>query len=334
MSLTLIKCGNVTAGSDEVDNDSVILGWLEVEEYFKSNKVFIDEHRLKVVIDSKSVRKKLHLLKDENVYEYFEQYFNSPEAKKISPSPFSGEFSIEVKGEPSTKEWDLEVFLKHFLELLFLAMNISRRGGCNYANFSIGNSESKSALYCEGIEAGWDLAEKDNWPKLREIPFAKTWKWMEENKGLHYILADTPVTKAMAVLLHQSYKSDIESTDVVQLSQVLESFYLKKEEPKVRGLINKIPVILGEIPDDGKRWINKLYKLRSDIVHGDFPLFRPHYRNSDENFIVVEDHYWKISHAVDRGVSVILGTLQDLIMRDANSYTFEETITVVTGKNG
>ena len=331
MSITLIKCGNVTASSAEVDNDSVISSWLDVEEYFRLNKVNFGEFSLEITIDSKQIRDKLDLLNPENIDAYLQHYYHSSEAESLGKNhPFAGSFTINIKNEPSTKNWDRDVFVNHFIELLFLAMNISRRGGCNYAKFSIGNKESKRALYCGDIESGWHLATIDNWPKLVEIPFAKTWKWMENNKGLDYVLADSPVTKAMAVLLHQSYKSDIESTDVVQLSQVLESFYLKKDEPKTRGFMNKIPVVLGEIPDIGKQWINKFYKLRSDIVHSEFPLFRPSYRDSDKNFNVLEEHYWKISEAVDRGISVVIGTLQDLILRDANRYTFKEIITVDT----
>jgi hypothetical protein len=335
MSITLIRCGNVTASSADVENNSVISAWLEVEEYFKLNKVIFGEHSLELALDSKPIRDKLTLLNPENIDAYLEHYYHSTETESLSQHKiFSGEFSIDIRNEPSNKEWDNNIFIKNFIEQLFLAMNISRRGGCNYGSLSIDKNESKSSLHCDDIESGWHLAEKDNWPKLNEIPFAKTWKWMEENNGLSYILADTPVTKAMAVLLHQSYKSDIESTDVVQLSRVLESFYLKKEEPKTRGLINKIPVVLGKIPSNGKRWINEFYKLRSDIVHGDFPLFRPKYGETDENFSVVEEHYWKISQAVDRGVSVILATLQDLILRDANTYKFKETIIVDSSTSG
>jgi len=329
MSSITIKCGNVFPSSFGVDIDSIISGWLEVDEYFTANDIIIDQHKIELTIDSSPIRKKLQLLKTDGFEAYMQKEFKLSETKGIKNiRPLGGDLYIEIKKMPSSESWNFEVFLKHLLELLFLALNVSRKGGCNYASFSIGNEESKSSLYSSSIEASWELAEKDNWPKLIEIPFTQVWRWMEKNNGLNFILANTDATKAMAVLLHQSYNSDIESTDVVQLSQVLESFYLKKGEPKARGLIRKIPVVLGEMPIKGMSWIKEFYKLRSDIVHGDFPLFRPQFNEEDESFNAIEEYYWKLSQAIDRGISVTIGTLQDLIVNDASKYVFEEKITV------
>jgi hypothetical protein len=85
--------------------------------------------------------------------------------------------------------------------------------------------------------------------------------------------------------------------------------------------------VLGAIPENDRSWISGFYKLRSDIVHGDYPIFRPRYNEVDADFERVSPHYWEIVRAFDKGVSVVIALLQDLIKNDSSSYTFEETIT-------
>lgn len=336
MNPILIKFGNVTPISAEVDHDSVISCWEEVERYFSSHTVKLDEKTsLKIMLDAKAIREKLHALKPENCEEFFKRYLQEKGGLDLEGDhPFSAILKVTVYDEVSEGGLNRTVFLRHFTEQLFLAMNICTRAGCNYGSISIDRSIKEHALHCDMLESGWHRATIDNWPRLQNIAFDDVWKWMERNGGLSYLLAETPVNKAFSVLLHLSYKSDVEATDVVQLSQVLESFYLKKREPKARGLSKKIPAVIGDFPENGKCWLNEFYKIRSDIVHGDFPIFRPRYSEEDSGFDVVEERYWQISGAIDRGVSIIIATIQDLIIKNSDYYVFKEEITVETGTYG
>lgn len=336
MDTILIKLGNVTPCAAEVDYDSVISCWSEVERYFSTNSIKLDEKTsIKILIDTKAIREKLHALKPENCEEFFKRYIKENGHLELDSShPFSAILKVTIYEQIHDDGFNKTVFLRHLTEQLFLAMNICSRGGCNYGYISINTSIKEHALHCGTLESGWHRATIDNWPKLNNIPFNDVWKWMERNGGLSYLLAETPVNKALAVLLHLSYKSDIEATDVVQLSQVLESFYLSKGEPKARGLSKKIPAVIGDFPENGKRWLNDFYKIRSDIVHGDFPIFRPRYGEDDSGFDAVEERYWEISGAIDRGVSIIIATIQDLIIKNSDYYAFKEEIVVETRNYG
>ncbi len=332
MDPILIKCGNVTPNAAEVYHDSVISCWAEAERYFGSNSIKLNEKQsVKILIDAKAVREKLHALKPENCGELLQKHFQENGGLNLDDHPFSAILKVTIYDEASEGGLNRAVFLRHFTEQLFLAMNICNRGGCSYGSISIDGSNTDHALHCGALESGWHRATIDNWPKLKNIAFDDVWRWMERNGGLSYFLADTPVKKALAVLLHLSYKSDVEATDVVQLSQVLESFYLSKGEPKARGLSKKIPAVIGDFPENGKRWLNDFYKLRSDIVHGDFPVFRPRYGEEESGFDIVEKRYWEISGAIDRGVSIIIATVQDLIIKNSDYYAFKEEIVVETG---
>ncbi|MCO7222726.1 hypothetical protein [Pleionea sp. CnH1-48] len=332
--MSFIKFSNITPNAAEVDHDSVISCWLEVEEYFRSNDVrFNRETSVSLLIDSIQVREKLDWLKPENCEDFFKRYFSNKEDLDLEKEhPFSASLKVNILKEPNDSSWNKSTFLRCFIEQLFLVMNICTRGGCNYGRFSIDIDSKEHSLHCDTIESGWHRASIDNWPSLRSIPFANAWGWMERNGGLSYLLAETPINKAFAVLLHMSYKSELEATDVVQLSQVLESFYLSKREPKVGGLSRKIPAALGSFPENEESWIKDFYKLRSDIVHGDFPIFRPRYDEEDSGFKFVEDRYWEVSREIDRGVSIVITTLQDLINKKSDYYLFKEEITVETDR--
>lgn len=336
MNIILINCDNITPSAAEVDHDSVISLWLEVEEYFRSNDVqFNKQESVSLQIDSMQIRERLECLKPENFSVFFERYIpDKGDLDLEKDHPLSAVLEVKIRKEPTDDSWNRSAFLRCFIEQLFLVMNICSRGGCNYGRFSINNDNKEYSLHCDIIESGWHRACIDSWPNLLNIPFANAWPWMERNGGLSYLLAETPINKAFAVLLHLSYKPGIEATDVVQLSQVLESLYLSKGEPKTRGLSRKIPAALGSFPENGRRWLKDFYKLRSDIAHGDFPIFRPRYDEEDSGFKVVEDRYWEVSSEIDRGVSIVIATLQDLINKKSDYYIFKEEITVESGSYG
>ena len=328
---------NVIPVISEEEHDSTIELWLEVEEYFKLNHVnYNDEISFKILLDSTQIRKKLEQLKPENCESFLEDYIKSHRGLDLeNQHPFSAILKIEIQNISSTKPLGINVLLKHFIQQLFLVMNMCSKGGCNVGSFSLEdiNEEETYTLHSDLIECSWQKASKDNWPILCNIIFSDAWKWMERNGGLSFFMAEKPINMAWAVLLHLASKGEIEATDVVQITQVLESFYLNEREPKVRGLTRKIPAVIGNIPENNICWIKELYNIRSKIVHGNFPIFRTHYRSEDVTSESMEDCYWEIVAAIDKGISIILGTIQDLITKDADYYLFEEKIHVIPQKN-
>lgn len=328
----VITFENVTPSSAEVSHDSVIDCWLQVERFFNDHSIkSFTKEPINIKIDSSKIRHVLYQLKPENCAEYLSNLFLHSEEQNHgnnTAKAFKADLIIWLIGKPKNSDWNLGIFLSNFLEMLFIAMNIAVRGGCNYY-FAHAKGKMRSQKFdCHAIESGWHAASMDQWPKLMEIPFSAVWLWLERNDSFWYLLAETPVNKAIAVLSHLSQKDDIEATDIIQISHVLESFYLNKEEPKARSLSRKIPVVLGSLPNKGGRWISDLYNLRSDIAHGDFPIFRPSYKEVDEHFDAVSGQYWKVSNAINRGVSIILATIQNLIVSNADHYVFSEKIVV------
>ncbi|PSU42605.1 hypothetical protein C9J12_28840 [Photobacterium frigidiphilum] len=311
-----------------MDHDDVIRGWEELEEILSNYDIKIDAARfVRVSIDSSEVRDKLFWLKPENCDAFFNR-LDPNDLNWLEDHPLSADFHIEFTKDFDDDSWCEVQFVERLLEQIFLVLNVAVRGGCNYGSFRIG--KAWKSLHCSDIESGWHYSSVNEWPVIERLSVIKTWQWFEKFSKFDFILADTAVTKASAVLLHLAYKDDIESTDILQLSQVIENFYLVNGEPKARGLNRKIPVVLGRLPDSNKKLIQNFYKLRSDIAHGDFPLFRPRYRETDAGFEAVEKHYWEISQEVDKGIALVIATLQFLVRNGAERMVFKEEISVET----
>lgn len=321
-----IRCGNVTPNSAEVNHDDVIYAWNELDTILTNYEITIEsEKKVHISIDSSEIREKLYWTKPESCDEFFSK-ISTDKIDWTHKHPFSALLHISINKNFDDEDWSEDKFVRNILEQMFLVLNVSVRGGCSFGKIQVGNN--LSALHCDSMESGWRYSSLHNWPLIQPISIEKTWHWFEKFSPLHFILADNAITKSSAVLLHQSYKGDIESTDVLQLSQVIEHFYLSKGEPKVRGLNRKMPLVLGELSKSNKKLIHDFYDFRSNITHGDFPLFRPRYHETDAGFEAVENYYWKISQEIDKGVAMIISTLQFLIKNDAQSLLFIETVSV------
>lgn len=323
-----IRCGNITPNSAEVEHDDVIFGWREIESILTNYAIQLNSHRtVYVSVDVSDICEKLNQLKPENCTEFF-RTFSFDLSKWDTEHPFSASINFSIEKNFDDEDWSELKFVERVMEQIFLVLNIAIRGGCNFGSIQVG--EAWRSLHCADLESGWHYSSVNGWPRIKPISVTKSWYWLEKYSSIFFNLADTSITKASAVLLHLSYKRDIESTDVLQLSQVIENLYLSKGEPKARGLNRKLPVVLGPLPRSNKRLIQDFYKLRSDIAHGDFPLFRPRYEETDLGFKEAEKHYWEISQEIDKGVAVLIGTLQFLIENNASSMSFKESVSVET----
>lgn len=334
MDVVVIRCSNISGSSAETEhlNHEYIEFWAQVAEFFESHYIAFEGHRVRISLEIDDVLNVLDNLKLENLKNYFDRLQEEAEVSGTF-DPCAAEFKIKFIEAPDSELWDRNYFSHRFVELLFLAMNLCKRGACNLANFRFSCDKSSNAIYVDSIESAWHSADQNNWPTLKELNFSIVWNWLVKNGGLEYTLAKTPINKAIAVLLRLSYNfSLISASEVVLVSQVIESFLINKTEPKARALEKKLPVLFGNPPNNLAKWASKFYKLRSDIVHGEYPIFRPRFEEVDEHFDESSEYYWELVDAVYTGMSIILAIMQDLAAQDAERYSFQEKIIVLRDK--
>jgi hypothetical protein len=321
-----IQSNNITTATDKVDYDDLINLWCSVEKYFFQRPIPIankNDNKLSISIDASNIKERLNDLKPDNYKKYYKKYF---EHHSISENPLSATFDIIVENQNFENIHTHSSFFQKFIESIFLAMNLSTMGGCNLYNFSFKEKSNDSGLCSDIMESAWDKSDMEKWPRIERIEFSKTWEWLESQNTREFILAQSPTQKAIAVLLHLSYSPILETSELINVSQVLESILLTKNEPKTKGLKDKITLILGQKPNNYQCWISEFYKLRSQIVHGSYPIFRPMDDRDKENEALTI--YFEINQLIENGISVILALLQDLILHNKSEYVFEKKINV------
>jgi hypothetical protein len=242
MESIIIESKNIGPTSAEADHDEVINLWSHVEDYFAKNVITINNSfQLKISIDAEDIKNRLDDLKPENCSAYLKKFFDVrkdlPSAEIFDADPFHGKLVIGLPTGIFKDVREKRNFAIRFIETLFFSMNIAARDGCNLYSFSLSDcgdaSHENHSLSSHVIENAWHRSRTDNWPRIEELDFGKVWNWLERQNALNYVLAETATTKAIAVLLRCSYKGDVEATDLVQISQILENLLLTKEEPKL-----------------------------------------------------------------------------------------------------
>lgn len=216
MEALIIKSQNVVPGAAEVNHDNLINLWSQTEKYFENTPIIIDNGiEININIDAKEIKQRLDDLKDENCEKYLKQFFKNHEKweddKYFEEHPFGGRLVINISEKIFNNPNEKFNFVTRFLEQLFLAMNLSSRGGCNLSAISYLDKkniykEEKYSLHCDVIENAWHRSNIDGWPLLKGLEFSLVWEWLTSQGALNFMLADSPTKKALAMLLHCSYK--------------------------------------------------------------------------------------------------------------------------------
>ena len=115
----------------------------------------------------------------------------------------------------------------------------------------------------------------------------------------------------------------VEPKDIIMVSQTLETLFVEEHDGISRRLKSRIKLVLGE-PATDKKWLTKLYETRSKIVHGAFPVVRPIIGYYAEG--LPQQLQDELSLQLDRGFSVIIAVLQDMIVNSSVSYKFVENV--------
>ena len=331
-----INIDNVSPSFAEADQDSLVGLWGDVECYFKNKIIqFDDLSSVTITLDASDIKEKVNGSKDENCEAYLHNVFSEFQKNSsngiMDLNPFGAVLSLTIESINKHSKNILENFVVRLIEQIFIAMNLASRGGCSFYGISFANIDKnyrKYSLSCDVIECAWHHSAINGWPIIKNIAFKDVWEWLESQDTRNFVLAKQPAQKAISILLSLSYKDDTDATDIVQVSQALESLLLNKSEPKARGIKRKIPSVLGDPPQGYDEWFGAFYKLRSDIVHGDYPIFRPRYFENHESYEYASSEYEHINELFTNGVSVIVAIMQDFILHNCSFYKFNEKIIV------
>jgi hypothetical protein len=169
-------------------------------------------------------------------------------------------------------------------------------------------------------EAYQTLCEDHQRESVDLIPFRTVWKWLSSQNGFRRGVADTPVAKALAYYSHAfgpSYAAPRFST-VVWSCAGLEAFYGDDQTKRAQQLSQKAPAFLGWDRGQAEQDLQKLYKVRSSIIHGNKAISSL-VGGSDA---MPEAHEREENDAKCIGVYYLLETIRACILKKKSSIQF------------
>mgnify|MGYP000992901891 CR=1 FL=1 len=156
------------------------------------------------------------------------------------------------------------------------------------------------------------------------LPFHKTWTWCQRQKG--FSSGFSACSSARALNAFASLLCSHEDPMGLFWSLVgIEALYVRGSQGAREQVRDKIPVLFGDNKTIKKRLVD-MYRQRSKLVHGEMDFLGP--RLSGEESII-QDYLLKHSEAVDFASSVLVATIQKMVVADLDELDFKRSYTLV-----
>lgn len=168
-----------------------------------------------------------------------------------------------------------------------------------------------------------EIAIELGWPEIRRLPIIDVWNWIMKIPGFHIGQGVGRVGRALAALSRIIQNPQLDSPiNFVWSLMALEALYASGNEGIKSQLMEKTELFLGQRLANKKRF-NRIYDFRSRFVHGDIDFqfeYAPYPYGEPDKF-------WDDVYDCERiAASILIATLQELILRDMYDLEFEYSI--------
>lgn len=219
---------------------------------------------------------------------------------------------------PGTKTdllfWHAKLCAKHIYKKvtdLVLCANIARPGSLEIGKCFI-LINKKYIEEKDGLHYDYFLIEDyfNKWPFLQELSLANVFEWANSIPDFDYAVSKSPLGRAIGALSYIFLGSNINYENEIKfiwLLIALEAIYSKNKGK----LDKKIKDFLGEGPNDNEEKFKKLYKNRSELLHGkmDF-VFRNHIYDASDEYERFNDNINDIEQYM---LAILLATIQKMV---------------------
>lgn len=192
----------------------------------------------------------------------------------------------------------------------------------------------KSILYRNGVPVCFfsystDMSgmayERCKWLPYEDLTIEQCWNWVVTKTNFLSYISKTPIDRALFALSYESVAN--ENLDIFYILLGIEALYndgSNKEESISAQLKRKVQAVLGVLPQAAIKEINKMYSVRSALVHGAADIFKCW---PSEEYLEAE--YEKVGKDRDHiliAMGILIATIQKFIKANAN--VLVETTTV------
>ncbi len=216
-----------------------------------------------------------------------------------------------VSGEVETKLYDLVLFAN-----LARPGSVELFGGDIYADNQY-MLETKHLASWRFSEAA-DLAHREEWPNLESLAVSDVWRWGSVVEGLSLGFSDGPMGRALNALTHLCSMDASEPFELFWALMGLEAIYIRERGSVMEQLRQKVQILLGT-PKVHKKRFNRMYELRSRLIHGqlDFSSAYSSVEGSKPDKFVTD-----LKEATDLATALLLATVQEHVKRNLRDLKF------------
>lgn len=244
------------------------------------------------------------------------------------------EFFVKVSLEGNDESIGYKGYSRYFVEKylydVFLMMNLSRPGACDFMNVRVDTGLgmfTQLPLSGDCFESSFHKYLKGSPLSPVVLPLTSVANWYRTlNLGVSQ-KAETGVEKALFSVLHICGGKDVDVTWVVWAFHALEAIYGTRVGEGFTNLVDRISSFLELEPRAKvflKRNLREMYDYRSSFVHGGYKVQHP-MRNEimDDR---LNDDYKKLLHVMQFGFDLVISSVQGLIAKKWYGIYVEEKL--------
>jgi hypothetical protein len=329
--------------------DRLFQVWSEIVRIAPSVDFYFEERKILLTVDWVNTLEGFRYLKE------FEQAFHSmPNSKKANEhlnSYKTPEILIEFYVKGAKDEIEELGCITNFLYQVFLAVNLSLPGACDFQGALIypktPDTETPQKFsshfpyqidLCTTIfEYGFDSSVEMKWPLISVIPLTNVWSWLQKVDHLTSSNAETSVQKSLYALLHCCiipFKPYSDLIELIWFAHAMEALYDTPGDAILKTLRDRVFLLLGEPIENGKKirkLLNQFYDLRSSFVHGDYEILKPSWLSLGASIVAYDQEGGnKAKFLVS---SILIATLQKMIINNWSGLLFHELFSGIPTQN-
>ena len=165
-------------------------------------------------------------------------------------------------------------------------------------------------------------------PQVGTLGFYEVLNWEKSIQVLEKGYGSGPVGRAFSAFTYIAGPQSTLGSNLFRAMQGLEAFYCKGRAGVTSQLLEKLKLFLGQKSATDKE-VRTLYELRSNYVHGSFPIER--WRNDTEMDEAAKISSGNLFKSENTAINLLVVTLQECVRQRIRDIDFSWNLNITTG---